>query len=127
MSEPHPKPGELADREAAEISAEAAIAASAWWGRVPQLLRDPVPVFRALRETSDIEMDARSEPITAIMILAGMAGVVLTSAWGGLLDHSTVDGLVVAVLTFIGGVFYGAAGYFVLGRGRLARGAWRGR
>jgi Yip1 domain len=109
------KPGELADREAEEMSAAGAVAARAWWGRVPQLLRNPVPVFEALRETDDVDVDARAEPITAIVILAGMAAVLLTPAWGGLLDNSEVDGLVVAVITFIGGIFYGAAGYFLLG------------
>jgi Yip1 domain len=109
------KPVELADREAEEMSAAGAVASRAWWGRVPQLLRNPVPVFEALRETDDVDVDARAEPITAIVILAGMAAVLLTPAWGGLLDNSEVDGLVVAVITFIGGIFYGAAGYFLLG------------
>lgn len=109
------KPGELADREAAQMSAAGAIASREWWRRVPLLLRDPVAVFEALRETDDIDLDARAEPITAIVILAGMAGVLLTPAWGGLLDNSSVDGLVVVVITFIGGIFYGAAGYFLLG------------
>ena len=31
------------------------------------------------------------------------------------MDDWTVDWLVVAVVTFIGGLFYGAAGYFLLG------------
>ena len=31
------------------------------------------------------------------------------------MDDGTVDGLVLVVLTFIGGLFYGAAGYFLLG------------
>jgi hypothetical protein len=115
MRESQLKPGELADHEAAEISDAGAVASRAWWGRVPRLLNDPVPVFEALRETDELDVDARAEPITAIAILAGMAGVLLTPAWGGLLDDSRVDGLVVAVLTFIGGVFYGAAGYFLLG------------
>jgi hypothetical protein len=72
-------------------------------------------VFKALRETDDVDVDARAEPVTAIAILAGMAAVLLTPTWGQLLDDSTVDGLVVAVITFIGGCFYGAAGVFLLG------------
>lgn len=110
------KPVELADREGAE-RAEAGIAANrAWWRRVPQTLRDPGPVFRALRDTSDEDVDARAEPITAIAVIAGMAGILLTPAWGRLMDDPAVDGaLVVAVVTFIGGSFYGAAGYFLLG------------
>lgn len=115
MRESELKPGELADRAAAEISDAGAVASRAWWGRVPRLVTHPIPVFEALRETDDVDMDARAEPITAIVILAGMAAVLLTPTWGGLLDNPRVDGLVVAVLTFIGGVFYGAAGYFLLG------------
>jgi hypothetical protein len=115
MSQPPPKPVELADRAAEESSAAGALASRSWWGRVPRLVSDPVSVFEALRETDDVDVDARAEPITAIAILAGMAGVLLSPAWGRLLDDSQVDGLVVAVLTFVGGVFYGAAGYFLLG------------
>jgi Yip1 domain len=115
MTQPHPKPVELADREAEESSAAGALASRAWWGRIPRLVSDPVSVFEALRETDDVDVDARAEPITAIAILAGMAGVLLSPAWGRLLDDSQVDGLVVAVLTFVAGVFYGAAGYFLLG------------
>lgn len=115
MRRVEPKPGEVADRQAAERSAAGAIASKAWWRRVHQLLHDPVPVFRALRETDELDLDARAEPITAIAIVAGMAAVVLTPAWGELLDQPSVDGLVVAVLTFIGGCFYGAAGVFLLG------------
>lgn len=115
MRESQLKPGELADREAAESSDAGAVASRAWWGRMPRLVSDPVSVFEALRETDDVDLDARAEPITAIAILAGMTGVLLSPAWGRLLDDSQVDGLVVAVLTFVGGVFYGAAGYFLLG------------
>ena len=82
---------------------------------MPRLLTRPGETFRALRETDQADVEARSEPILAIVILAGMAGVVLTPAWGTLLDDGSVDGLVVAVVTFIGGLFYGAAGYFLVG------------
>ena len=34
---------------------------------------------------------------------------------GTLLDEQSLDWLVLAVVTFIGGLFYGAAGYFLLG------------
>lgn len=109
------KPVELADARAAESADVGAAAARAWWARVPRLLTAPRPVFAALRVTAQADVDARSEPILAIVIVAGMAGIVLTPAWGTLLDQATVDGLVIAVVTFIGGVFYGAAGYFLIG------------
>ena len=44
-----------------------------------------------------------------------MAGILLTPAWGTLLDEESIDWLVLAVVTFIGGLFYGAFGYFLLG------------
>lgn len=109
------KPSELADRAADARAAEGVEASREWWRRVPLILRDPVSVFTALRETDEVDLDARAEPITAIVILAGMAGILLTPAWGELLDDPSVDGLVVAVVTFVGGLFYGAFGYFLLG------------
>lgn len=115
MTDRAPKPVELADRRAEELATADATASRAWWRRVPQALRDPVAVFGALRETDEVDRDARSEPLTAIVILAGMGGILLTPAWGSLMDDSSVDGLVVAVLTFVGGVFYGSFGYFLLG------------
>ena len=79
------------------------------------LLTRPAEVFVALRDDDEIDVDARSEPILAIVIVAGMAGILLTPAWGTLLDEESLDWLVLAVITFIGGLFYGAAGYFLLG------------
>lgn len=115
MSERQPKPVEVADREAAALAEAGVAAGRAWWRRVPLTLKNPAAVFRALREEDEVDVQARSEPITAIAILAGMAGVLLTPAWGSLQDDGTVDGLVVAVVTFVGGAFYGAAAYFVIG------------
>ena len=65
--------------------------------------------------TDEIDVDARSEPVLAITILAGIAGVLLAPAWGTIMDDSSVDAVVVVVVTFIAGLFYGAAGYFLLG------------
>ena len=90
-------------------------AGARWWRLVPRVVTRPVDVFVALRDDDEIDMDARSEPILAIVILAGMAGILLTPAWGTLLDEESLDWLVLAVVTFIGGLFYGTAGYFLLG------------
>ena len=79
------------------------------------MLTRPAAVFVALRDDDETDVNARSEPILAIVIVAGMAGVLLTPAWATLLDEESLDWLVVAVITFIGGLFYGAAGYFLLG------------
>lgn len=109
------KPAQVADELAARDAERGAAAARAWWRRVPQLVTRPRSVFRALRESDETDVHARSEPLLAILVLAGMAGILLTPAWGRLLDDPAVDGLVVAVVTFIGGLFYGSAGYFFLG------------
>ena len=116
MSEHHPvKPVERADRIGAERAIAGEAAAREWWRRVPRVVTAPRSVFAALAETDDSDVDARSEPVLAITILAGMACVILTPAWGTIMDDSTVDTLVLFVVTFIGGLFYGAAGYFLLG------------
>lgn len=115
MSESEPKAGQAADLAAAERSDEAARHAREWWRRVPRVVTTPRAVFHALRETDELDLDARGEPITAIVILAGMAAVFLSPRWGQLLDDSAIDGVVVAVLTFIAGCFYGAVGLFLLG------------
>ena len=115
MGEKHIKPAELADRLATEGSDAARVAERAWWRRVPMLLTRPAAVFVALRDDDETDVNARSEPILAIVIVAGMAGILLTPAWATLLDEESLDWLVIAVITFIGGLFYGAAGYFLLG------------
>ncbi len=93
-----------------------------WWLRVLAVLVRPRLVFLALRVEDEDDLEARKEPILLIALLAGMAGVLLSPTWGKLLDQGSVDGLVVAVVTFIGGIFYGAGGYFVIG-GALYLGA----
>lgn len=109
------KPAQVADELAAQEAERGAAAAREWWRRLPHVVTRPRSVFRALRESDEADVHARSEPLLAILILAGTAGILLTPAWGRLLDDPTVDGLVVAVVTFVGGLFYGVAGYFVLG------------
>jgi Yip1 domain len=115
VTEKPPKPGAVADREALLASDEAQTAVHAWWRRVPRVLTSPAGVFAALREDDIVDLQARSEPILAIIVLAGMAGIILTPTWGTQFDDATVDWLVFAVVTFIGGIFYGSAGYYLLG------------
>lgn len=86
-----------------------------WWRRLPLVLVRPREVFTALRSTDDADEAARQEPVLLVILLAGMAAVVLTPAWRELLDDRDVDGLLLAVLTFVGGGFYGVAGYVLLG------------
>ncbi|MGL6278276.1 MAG: Yip1 family protein [Gaiella sp.] len=109
------KPAPAADAAAEARADEAQERARAWWRRVPLLVTRPRAVFTALAETDELDVDARSEPVLAITILAGMAALLLTPTWARLLDDPVIDRLVVAVLTFVGGLLYAAAGYFLLG------------
>jgi hypothetical protein len=112
---PELKPAAAADRDAALRADEADAAGRAWWRRVPKLVTAPAPVFAALRETDEVDVAARSEPVLAITILAGIAGVLLAPAWGTVMDDGSVDTIVLVVVTFIAGLIYGAGGYFLLG------------
>lgn len=115
MSEKPPKPTQVADA-AAERDADAAQElARAWWRRVPRVLTEPREVFRAVGNTDELDLEARGEPVLLVTMLAGISGILLTPTWGRLLDDPSIDGLVVAVLTFIAGVMYGAAGLYLLG------------
>jgi hypothetical protein len=109
------KPAQAADREAERRAEEADAWSRLWWSRVPKVVTAPRAVFTALAKTDDLDVDARSEPVLAIVILAGIAGVLLAPAWGTIMDDGSVDLLVVVVVTFVAGLLYGAAGYFVLG------------
>jgi Yip1 domain len=117
MSTPPPriKPGHAADADAAGRRDAVRQAERRWWRRSVSVLRHPRPVFVALRDDDEDDVVARQEPIFAIVVLAGVGGIVLTPAWGTLSDDPTVDWIVVAVLTFVGGLFYGAFGYVLLG------------
>ncbi len=112
---PRVKPVEQADRDAARLAEAGEVATREWWRRVPRVLTTPRSVFAALGETDEVDVDARAEPVLALTILAGMAAVLITPAWGRVMNDPTVDALVILVLTFVGGLLYGAAGYFLLG------------
>ncbi len=90
-----------------------------WWKRALAVLISPVPVFAALRGDSDQDGAALQEPVLALILLGGAAAVLDTHATGHLLDDPAIDALLVAVLAFIGGGFYGVALYW-LGGGMLA-------
>ncbi len=108
-----------------------------WWLRVPGVLVRPRDVFLALRVEEKDDLDARQEPILLLTLFAGMAGVLLTSAWARLLDPGAADGvtldvLTFVVLTFVAGALEGAAAYFLAGgalylgaRGMGSLGGWR--
>jgi Yip1 domain len=105
-----------------------------WWLRTLAVCQSPRPVFAALRDESKPEMEAREEPVLAIVILAGIAAILLAPETGRLLDESLVDDsiAVLAVLVFLTGAIYGAFAYWVGGgflhvglRGAGSQGSYR--
>jgi hypothetical protein len=92
-----------------------------WWLRTLLVLQRPTPVFVALRDDSKQSLADRSEPILAIVILAGMAGALDSSTASHLMDYNvadpgaTYDGIDMAVWVFIAGAISGVFGYFALG------------
>ena len=86
-----------------------------WWLRALAVLQSPRAVFTAMRDDSAEDAIARAEPITAIAILAGMAGVLSTTLAGRLLDEENIDGLSIAVWAFLGGGVYALAVYWLGG------------
>src|SRR5262249_52359711 len=87
-----------------------------WWQRVALVFWRPREVFAGLRSTDEDDEAARQEPVLLIVILAGMAGIVLSPGWRELLDQPDVDALAALVLTFVGGAAEGAFASFPLPR-----------
>lgn len=104
-----------------------------WWLRVAMVLMSPRAVFRALAGDSEEAADARQEPIVALVFLAGIAAVLSFSAASRtFLDDPSIDGVLVAVIAFLGGGLYGFAGYWLGGialhlgtRGAQGEGGYR--
>ena len=86
-----------------------------WWLRTLLVLTSPRAVFAALRDDSDEAADARVQPVAAIMGLAGIGGVLMTTAAGHLLDDPEFDATLIAVWAFIAGGIYGIAVYVAVG------------
>lgn len=88
-----------------------------WWLRTLAIFQAPRAVFAALRSEAPEDVEARQEPVLALVLLAGMAAVLVAPSTGRLLDESLVDNsmAVVAVLVFITGALYGTATYWIGG------------
>ena len=87
----------------------------AWWRRVRLVLQSPSIFYAALRDESEADVSARAEPVLAIVLLAGMATVLSSSAAAHLFDDPAVDWVLVAVWAFLGGGLYGALLYWLGG------------
>jgi hypothetical protein len=88
-----------------------------WWLRAVAIFQRPSLVFGALRDDSPEAAEARQEPVLAIVLLAGFAGVLSTSLAGRVLDDPTFGGSFFAVLAwgFLGGSVYGFLVYWLGG------------
>jgi hypothetical protein len=86
-----------------------------WWLRTLLVLQRPKPVFQALRDDSNEAAADRSEQVLLIVWLAGIAGVLTTSAAASLMDDANYTPIIVAIWAFIGGGIYGAFAYFFFG------------
>lgn len=88
-----------------------------WWLRTLAIFQAPRPVFAALRDETQAEVEAREEPVLALVVLAGIAGILLAPETGRWLDQELVDQslAVLAVLVFIAGAIYGIVTYWLAG------------
>ena len=96
-------------------TAAAADGQRAWWLRTLLVLQAPRVVFAALRDESPEAIEARQEPVTALVFLAGIAGVLLAPRFGRLYDDPEVDALLVIVIAVAAGGIYAFFSYWVLG------------
>jgi hypothetical protein len=86
-----------------------------WWLRVPAVFLAPQSVFVALRDESREQVEARSEPVLALVGLAGIAVALATSTARTLYDNVEYDAPLVAVWAVIAGGIVAFAGYFLVG------------
>ncbi len=93
-----------------------------WWLRVPAVFLSPTSVFVALRNESREDIEARSEPVLALVCLAGVAAALGTSTARTLYDNLEYDALLIAIWAVIAGGLIAFAGYFIVG-GALYLGA----
>src|SRR4051794_24809117 len=87
----------------------------AWWLRVPLVLGDPRAVFTALRDDSTEAAEARQEPVTAIVFLAGLVAALFAARRASLLDSGDFDPVLVAVWVIAAGGVQGLFDYWVAG------------
>jgi hypothetical protein len=102
----------------AETSARPSALERSWWLRAPAVLVAPRAVFVSLREESAEAVEARQEPLNAMIGLAGFAGVLGTSVARHLLNDPSTSVTLIPVWVFLGVAVYAVAVYW-LGGGLL--------
>jgi hypothetical protein len=85
-----------------------------WWLRAPAVLVAPRAVFASLRDESDEAVEGRQEPLSAIIGLAAIAGVLATPVARGLLNSGS-SWSVLPIWAFFGGSAYAIAVYWIGG------------
>jgi hypothetical protein len=90
-----------------------------WWRRLPLILVRPQEVFTTLRDRSDEQAEALSEPMVAVTILAGTAMFLSTATAGQLFDDPEFDWLLIAVEAFFAGVLVALQNYWLGGAALL--------
>jgi hypothetical protein len=98
-----------------EAHTSAAVGQRVWWLRAALVLVQPVAVFEELRDDSDEAADGRQEPVTALIVLAGIAGVLSTTFAGTLGDQPEFGPLEMVLWAVVGGTLEGVALYFLVG------------
>jgi hypothetical protein len=86
-----------------------------WWLRVPAVLLSPRSVFTALRSEEQEDVEARSEPVLALTLLAGLAVALGTSTARTLYDDPLYDPVTVAIWAVFAAGIVAFTGYFLVG------------
>ena len=89
-----------------------------WWLRALAALAAPQAIFVQLRDESEDAVDARTEPLFAILALASISVVLVSPTFRRMLNDGSVSVLLIPVLAFIAGGIYAVAVYW-LGGGLL--------
>ncbi|HKU59131.1 MAG TPA: YIP1 family protein [Gaiellaceae bacterium] len=89
-----------------------------WWLRALAALAAPQAIFVQLRDESEDAVDARTEPLFAILALASISVVLVSPTFRRMLNDGSVSILLIPVLAFIAGGIYAVAVYW-LGGGLL--------
>jgi hypothetical protein len=86
-----------------------------WWLRAPAVLVAPRAVFASLRDDSEAAVEARQEPLTAMIGLAGVGAVLGSPVARTFLNDPSDAVVLIPVWAFLGGAFYALAVYWAGG------------